>query len=64
MIVSKVKMDLSEASWAMAGRAGENVKRVFSRITAHDEARPAAEVERMPLASLLYYALIGEGAKV
>jgi hypothetical protein len=64
MIVSKVKMDFSEASWAMAGRASENVKRVFERMTGMDEARPADEVERMPLASLLYYALMGEGAEV
>jgi len=47
----------------MAGRAGENVKRVFERITRQDEQRPTDEVARMPLASLLYYALMGEGAE-
>ena len=64
MIVSKVKMDFSGASWAMAGRAGENMKRVFERMARQDETRPADDVERMPLASLLYYALMGEGAEV
>lgn len=61
--MSKVKLDFSGANWAMAGRAGENVKRVFERITRQDEQRPTDEVARMPLASLLYYALMGEGAE-
>lgn len=64
MIVSKVKMEFSGASWARAGRAGENVKRVIDRITRQEEQRPADDVARMPLASLLYYALMGEAAEV
>ena len=65
MIVSKVKLDFSDISWANAGSAAsERMKRVFDRVTASDEAKPQKVVEGMKLGELLYFVLLGEGAKV
>ena len=63
MIVSSIKLEFSDASWALPSRPGESVRRIFDRVVGRDEVRDMENaVERMSLAELLYYVLLGEGA--
>jgi hypothetical protein len=64
MIVSKVKLEFSEAPWAIRTGAGQSARRVLERVT--DEVKPVKTLalETMSLGELLYYALMGEGAGV
>ncbi len=63
MIVSSMKLEFSDASWALPSRPSESVRRIFDRVVGRDEVRAMENVvERMSLAELLYYVLLGEGA--
>ena len=64
MIVTKMQMEFGNAGWAAGERISEGVRHVFEKITKREEAHADDEqsLTRMSLSSLLYYALLGEGA--
>lgn len=65
MIISKLKLDLSEACWAVASKSGESARRVFDQVLAKHETKRGvdAPVERMSLGELLYFALMEQGVE-
>jgi hypothetical protein len=62
MILTRVRLDFSDARWAVAKGSSEGVRKMFERVTARGESKMESG-ERMSLGALLYLALIGEGAQ-
>jgi hypothetical protein len=66
VIVSQVKLEFSNADWAVA-KQGERkltlLKKVAEDIKVMGDRVQSKTLEAMTLSELLYYALVGDGAR-